>query len=157
MRNFKHIFVSTVISSFVLLSACTKEDCEDDNKVYTKKGLDLSGAQEVPVRDTKAYGKADVSYDKKTKMLKYDISWFNLTGVPTGSHIHGSAPRGVNAPIKHDFFSLIPKTPSGTFSNSVMVDGVAIKEDSLLLGFYYLNIHTPTFPGGEIRGQIEFK
>ena len=157
MRNFKHIFVSTVISSFVLLSACTKEDKEEDKKVYTAKGLELSGAQEVPVRDTKAYGKADVSYDKKTRMLKYDIAWFSLTGVPTGAHIHGTAPRGVNAPIKHDFFSLIPKTVSGTFSNSVMVDGVAIKEDSLLLGFYYFNIHTATFPGGEIRGQIEFK
>lgn len=157
MRKFKHILVSTVISSFVFLSACTKEDCEDDKNVYTKKGLDLSGSQEVPVRDTKAYGKADVSYDKKTKMLKYDIAWFNLTGNPTGAHIHGTAPRGVNAAIKHDFFSLIPKTVSGTFSNSVMVDGVAIKEDSLLLGFYYFNIHTPTYPGGEIRGQIEFK
>jgi hypothetical protein len=38
-----------------------------------------------------------------------------------------------------------------------VVDGVRIKEDSLLMGFYYVNIHSATFPGGEIRGQIEFK
>lgn len=157
MKNFKHIFVCTLISSFVLLSACTKDDNEDNQKIYTAKGLELSGAQEVPVRDTKAYGTMDVSYDKTTRMLQYNIAWFNLTGNPIGSHIHGTAPRGVNAPIKHDFTPLLPKTVSGTFSNSVMVDGVAIKEDSLLLGFYYFNIHTPTFPGGEIRGQIEFK
>ena len=46
---------------------------------------------------------------------------------------------------------------SGTFTNSFMVDGVAVKEDSLLNGYYYMNFHTTTYPGGEIRGQIEFK
>jgi len=68
----------------------------------------------------------------------------------------GEAPQGVNAAIKHDFTSLLPKAISGTFSNSVLVDEVAIKEAGLLAGLYYVNIHTPTFPGGEIRGQIEF-
>lgn len=37
-----------------------------------------------------------------------------------------------------------------------MVDGSAIKEDSLMAGMYYFNIHTAKYPGGEIRGQIEF-
>ena len=45
---------------------------------------------------------------------------------------------------------------SGSFTDSVKVDGSAIKEDSLLSGLYYINIHTPKNPGGEIRGQITF-
>ena len=55
-----------------------------------------------------------------------------------------------------DSISIFPKTQAGTFSDKVLVDGVKLKEDSLLAGFYYVNIHTSTNPGGEIRGQIEW-
>ena len=153
MKTFKNIFLFVAICSFTLF-AC-KKHCHDEC-VKTKKGLQITGKQEVPPKETDAHGTADVSYDKCTKILTYTVSWTKLTGIPTGAHIHGTAPRGVNAGIKHDFFALIPKTISGTFSNSVNVDGIAIKEDSLLLGYYYFNFHTPKFPGGEIRGQIEF-
>ena len=125
--------------------------------MYAAENLPVNGLQEVPQRETAAKGTLDVRYDKNTKMLKYTVRWTELTGIPIGSHIHGTAPKGANAGIKHDFTALLPKATSGTFTNSVMVDGVAIKEDSLIKGFYYVNIHTPKFPGGEIRGQIEFK
>ncbi len=155
MKTLKNIFLFLAVCSLTLF-AC-KKDCEDDDDCEkTKNEIHLTGAQEVPPKETNAYGTANVSYNKCNKILKYTISWTNLTGEPVGSHIHGTAPKGVNAPVKHDFTSLIPKTTSGTFTNSVMVDGIAIKEDSLLAGFYYFNIHTPKFPGGEIRGQIEF-
>ena len=153
MKIFKHILLLLAIFSLALF-AC-KKDCKDPC-VVTKSNLPMSGSQEVPVRQTNALGKIKVSYNKCDKTLEYTVSWNDLTGLPIGSHIHGTAPKGVNAPIKHDFTALLPKTTSGTFTNSVKVDEVAIKEDSLLAGFYYINIHTPKFPGGEIRGQIEF-
>ena len=128
-----------------------------DPKVISRTHLEMSGAQEVPARTTAATGRIDISYDKKTKLLTYGVAWQGLTGIPIGSHIHGTAPRGVNAPIKHDFTPLLPKAVSGTFTNTVLVDEISIKEDSLLAGLYYINIHTPMFPGGEIRGQLEFK
>ena len=153
MKIFKNILLLVAICSLALF-AC-KKDCRD-RCVISKSGLPMSGSQEVPVRQTDASGKIKVSYNKCDKTLEYTVSWSDLTGLPIGSHIHGTAPKGVNAPIKHDFTALLPKTTSGTFTNSVKVDEVAIKEDSLLAGFYYINIHTPKFPGGEIRGQIEF-
>ena len=153
MKSLKHFFVLLAISSLTL-TAC-KKDCED-HCVKTKNGLQISPRQEVPMRESNGYGTLDVSYNKCTKVLNYKVTWSNLTGPIQGSHIHGPAARGVNASVKHDFTSLISKTTSGTFSNSVTVDGIAIKEDSLLKGFYYVNLHTPKFPGGEIRGQIEF-
>jgi len=159
MKALKGLVVLFILSS--VFAGCEKwKDYyhhEKEKNVYEKKNLPMSGLQEVPQRETMASGWADVHYDKKTKMLKYTIKWKDLTGNPTGSHIHGTAARGKNASIKHDFFSLFPKTTSGTFSHQVMADGVAIKEDSLLNGFYYFNLHTAKFPGGEIRGQIEFK
>jgi hypothetical protein len=153
MKTIKHVFLFLAICSFTLF-ACKKQ-C-NDHCVKTKNGLPMTGAQEVPAKQTNAHGTANVSYNKCDQMLTYTISWTDLTGEPIGSHIHGTAPKGVNAPVKYDFTSLIPKATSGTFTNTIKVDGISIKEDSLLAGFYYLNIHTPKFPGGEIRGQIEF-
>lgn len=127
-----------------------------DNNAVSKKGLPLSPNQEVPVNNSSASGTADVSYNKDNKMLTFTINWTGLTDKPTMSHIHGTAPKGANAGVKYDFSKSLPKTAAGNFSDSVKVDGVAIKEDSLLGGFYYINIHTPKNPAGEIRGQIEF-
>jgi hypothetical protein len=161
MKTFNRAFLLCSIACVAFLTSCDElSDFLDQVKkpeTVSKKGLSIDGAQEVPPRDTPAKGTMDVSYDKGTKMLTYSIRWDNLTANPIGSHIHGTAPRGKNAGVKHDFTSLLPKSTSGSFTNSVKVDGVAIKEDSLLSGFYYINIHTPTYPGGEIRGQIEFK
>jgi len=154
MKTFKLLFLFALVCSLIL-SGCSK-DGDIFNKVVSRKGLPVNGFQEVPVRITKAYGHMDVSYNKKTKVLTYEVTWSLLTGNPVGSHIHGESPQGVNAAIKHDFTSLIPKVTSGSFKNTVVVDEVAIKEAGLLAGLYYVNIQTPTFPGAEIRGQIEF-
>ena len=154
MKKFSPLLFAALISCSAFLAACDKEEEDKDNIVF-KLGQPLSGAQEVPARGTIATGTFDVSYNKDNKVLNYRVNWEGLSTVPTGAHIHGTAPRGVNAGIKHDFFSQIPKTASGTYSGTVTVDNVAIKEDSLLAGFYYFNFHTATFPGGEIRGQIE--
>ena len=151
----KRLFVIMLVS--ISIVSCSKDDEDQNTNIVARKGIPLSGDQEVPVRATTASGTVDISYDKTTRMLSYTVNWSGLSTIPTGSHIHGSAARGVNAGVKHDFFPLIPRTMSGTFTNSFMVDGVAIKEDSLLNGFYYMNLHTTTWPGGEIRGQLEFK
>lgn len=137
-----------------LFAGC--EDHETPQDVVRQNGLPLSGSQETPAKQTQATGWADVSYNKTTHLLTFTLNWANLTGIPTGAHIHGTAARGTNAGIKFDFFSLIPKTTTGTFSSSVAVDGISINENDLLNGLYYFNIHTPLNPGGEIRGQIEF-
>ena len=160
MKKLNKIFGAIVIA-IAMLSACSKENEQPafeiaEDEVVTKEGLLLEGSQEVPAKNTKACGTLDVSYNKTTKILTYTITWTDLSGTPVGSHIHGIAPRGVNAGIKHDFTALLPKTTSGKFTNTVLVDEVAIKEKDLLNGLYYLNIHTPLNPGGEIRGQIEF-
>lgn len=154
--------IGTAVIVCGLLSSCTKENESlmvqtAADEVISKKGLRLEGSQEVPAKNTGASGSMDVSYNKTTKVLTYTIAWSSLSGNPVGAHIHGEAPRGVNASVKHDFTQLIPKSMTGTFTNTVVVDEIAIKEKELLMGLYYLNIHTPNNPGGEIRGQIEFK
>ena len=172
----KKIFLLTVIS-FLVLSACNNEagnarntdntDSNDavmetgntnmsSNNVVSKMGIPLSPSQEVPANNSSASGTADIMYNKESHMLAYKVSWSGLTGAATMAHIHGMAPKGVNAGVKKDLSPVLAKSMSGSFSDSVMVDGSAIKEDSLLSGMYYFNVHTAKYPGGEIRGQIEF-
>jgi Cu/Zn superoxide dismutase len=151
MKSLPRLFATALL--IMVFSGCKDHDFYN---VITQKGLPLSAVQETTQNSSPATGTADVSYDKTTKMLTYTVTWNNLTGIPTGAHIHGTAARGSNAAVQDNFFSLIPKTTSGTFTNSVPVDGVKIKEDDLLNGLYYFNFHTPANLGGEIRGQIEF-
>ena len=125
--------------------------------VIIKTTFPMKSDQEVPANNSSATGTADVTYNKDTKMLTYTLNWSGLTGKATMAHIHGTAPKGTNAGVKHDLSDVLKKETSGSFTDSVKIDASDIKEDSLLAGFYYFNIHTPANAGGEIRGQIEFK
>ena len=51
----------------------------------------------------------------------------------------------------------ISNTTCGTYTGTLLADGVVVKEDDLLNGVYYINIHTAAYPNGEIRGQIRFQ
>ena len=169
----KKILQTAMIGFLVIVVACNGTESDDSTKtdtsgvttddttpaisnVMTQTTLPMGPDQEVPPNKSSASGNADVAYNKETKMLTYTLNWSGLTDKPTMAHIHGTAPRGTNAGVKHDLTKVLKKETSGNFTDSVKVDGNNIKEDSLLSGFYYFNIHTPANPGGEIRGQIEF-
>lgn len=115
----------------------------------------MNGAQENPAVPSTATGLLNVSYSRATKILTYNLSWSGLTGPATAGHIHGLAPMGFNSGVVQPFSNFAAAT-AGTYSFTLFVDGVKIKEEDLLNGLYYANIHTATYPGGEIRGQILF-
>ncbi len=169
----KKILLLSIVCSTVLLFACndgnnsmmnddhTDAAANEDNSsaaanIQEKKGLPLGPDQEVPVNNSTASGTMDVAYNKDSRVLTYTVSWSGLTDAPTMAHIHGIAARGANAGVVHDLTGSLEKAATGSFTNSVTIDESTIKEDSLLSGFYYINIHTAAHPGGEIRGQIEF-
>jgi len=94
--------------------------------------------------------------------LTIDLSFSGLSGNVNNSHYHGPAPRGTGASV---FYGLVPFTTmggtSGTIKGTVtLVDGtrgftLAEQLDQLHRGLWYVNIHSSTFGGGEIRGQVE--
>jgi len=147
------LLLSLSMAAFIFVSgACTSDKLNDE--IYTAT-LPLSGLQEVPQRQTSGNGTMDLVYNKELRTLSYTVRWNSLTGPVAQAHIHGTAQRGVNAPVLQDWTSSISKTVAGTYTGSVLIDGVVFKEEDLFLGRYYVNIHTAQFPGGEIRGQIE--
>jgi hypothetical protein len=154
----------TVLSSLLLISLFSTSSCEKDAETkktnrYEKTGIAVNGAQETPAVPSSATGTMDVIYTRGTKMLNYKVSWSGLTAAPSAMHIHGLAPTGFAAGIVQTIISApnanFPAT--GSYTGTLLVDGVVVKEENLLNGLYYVNIHTATYPGGEIRGQIVFQ
>lgn len=141
-----------VTTGLFIFSSCTADKLSDQILTAT---LPLDGGQEVPARQTSGNGTMDLVYNKELRTLSYTVRWNSLTGPVASAHIHGTAQKGVNAGILQDWTASITKAVAGTYTGTVLIDGVVFNEEDLLLGRYYVNIHTATYPGGEIRGQIE--
>ncbi|MFT5412587.1 MAG: hypothetical protein ACI9NC_005336, partial [Verrucomicrobiales bacterium] len=93
-------------------------------------------------------GKISGSYDSRSNLLDYSLTWANLTSGVSNMHFHNGAP-GVSGGVQ-----LAVSAPwASPQSASAVVVGAA-EEANLLAGDWYLNIHSATFGGGEIRGQV---
>jgi len=111
----------------------------------------LTGSQEVPPVSTPGSGSATLTLDTDSNELSWDIIFSNLTASPTAAHFHAPAPIGSNAGVQIDIASISGLT-SPLIGTATVTD---TQESGILNGLWYINIHTSTFPGGEIRGQVQ--
>ena len=100
----------------------------------------LSGKSEVPANTTAGSGSVTATYDTDSKKLTWKGSYSGLTGPATAAHFHGPAAEGKNA----------GNGPS--FEGSATLTDAQAK--ALMDGDMYVNVHTVTNKGGEIRGQL---
>lgn len=159
----------TAFSLYACLVFFAISSCEPDTEMkkitdFSKTGIVLSGSQETPPNNATALGTMDVFYSKETRLLSYTVNWSGLTGPVAAAHIHGLAPVGYLAPVIQTFTLAnivrcngIAQTTCGTYKGTFLADGVIVKEEDILNGMYYINLHTAAFPNGEIRGQIKFQ
>ena len=114
----------------------------------------LNGASEVPPTASAGLGLASFWLEPSTGRLAFllDVTGTFSSNI-TLAHIHRGAV-GVNGPVIHNLFL----GPAGGLNASAPVTGVlqlsAADVTDLTSGNFYVNVHTVTFPGGEIRGQI---
>ena len=159
-------FTSLLILFVFGFSSCEKIAEKKKNTDYQKNGILLTAAKETPANSSTAIGIMDVFYSKETRTLNWSVTWSGLTGPVSLMHIHGLAPEGYAAsPVLNIIAgsnalavpnaTLYPAT--GKFSGTMLADGAVVKEQDLLNGLYYMNIHTAANPTGEIRGQIVFQ
>lgn len=147
-----------------------------DSAEATDFGAKLSGAEEVPVRETSARGIAILHLNPDRTALRYKLIVADIENV-TAAHIHCGAdgvsgPVGVNlytggAPGSGPFDGVLARDTI-TAPNAGNSCGWATLDDvvaAMLSGNAYVNVHTNDgidppntgpgdFPGGEIRGQI---
>jgi hypothetical protein len=138
--------------------------------------VQLTGYEEVPALSSAASGRFRAFIDDDAGTIRYELSYSGLTGDVAMAHIHFGQP-GVNAGISVwlcqtagfvDPSSLAPAcvqsgTVSGLLTQANVVgpaaQGIAPAEFAEIVaamraGVAYVNVHSSTFLGGEIRGQL---
>lgn len=112
----------------------------------TAAAMMLTGTQEVPPNPSIASGRSTVMVGPD-KMVTGMIVVSGMT--PTMAHIH-EASKGVNGPV------IVPFVKSGenTFAPAPGAKLTDAQYASYQAGKLYLNVHSSTYPGGEIRLQM---
>jgi hypothetical protein len=112
----------------------------------------LMGTNSVPANGSPATGFGTVVLNAAMDQITVDMSWSGLTAPATAAHIHGPADTAHNAAVMFPF-SGVPAATAGTIPEQVFAI-TPTQVGYLQTGMLYMNIHTSTFPGGEIRGQL---
>ncbi|MEQ1756849.1 MAG: CHRD domain-containing protein [Vicinamibacterales bacterium] len=124
----------------------------------------LTGGEETPGLLTGALGTAEVVIDSQRRSVTVTLNLFNLPTGTTAGHIH-VGPKGVAGPVVLDF-----GFPAGRTGDMALVFGLGPRDfrprpdigintiddaiQAIVGGNAYVNVHTTSFPAGEIRGQI---
>ncbi|RYY64982.1 MAG: CHRD domain-containing protein [Chitinophagaceae bacterium] len=153
----------TVLSVAALAAASCKKSPE--TVTYAGNNLPLTASQVVPVpaSPSPATGNINASYDNTSRSLSYSVTWANTTDSVTSIRVYGPAEAGFNTPgavatqtFTNSSTSNVPaRRKSGSFSQTLAVDNVVVKENEVLAGLYYVQVFTKassTVP--ELRGQI---
>jgi hypothetical protein len=136
---------------------------------------DLSGDQEVPAVSTTGKGELRLSIFPDQSAIHYELTYSGLQADATQAHIHFGQP-AVNGGISVFLCSNLGNGPAGTqacparagtVSGLITMDavigpavqGIAPGEldelvEAIRSRLTYANVHSTTWPGGEIRGQI---
>ena len=105
----------------------------------------LSGANEVPPNASTATGATAVTINPTTGGLSWSTTSSIAQSAVTGHHIHRGA-AGTNGPVVIDF--------ARTYTGTTNIGTTLATEIVGNPGNFYVNLHTATFPGGEIRAQL---
>ena len=109
----------------------------------------LSAESEVPKVTSAGAGTAAVTFNTETRELSWDVQVRGLTGPVTAAHFHGPATAADNGPV------LVPIAKAGDalpFKGSAILTPAQAAD--FLAGRWYVNVHTASFPAGELRGQV---
>ena len=140
----------------VLLAAATGGiSCNSGDEVTLFEAT-LSPDNEVPPRASGASGTSRMTFDGTT--VTFIVVVQNLNNI-TASHIHSGA-AGTTGPVRVDFFlGPVTSVQSGTLAQGTFtaadVRGIEFNAllDEMRAGTAYVNVHSQTYPAGEIRGQ----
>ena len=138
LKQIQFIFFVCLI---IFASSCKKSSSSE----VTFKAT-LNGASETPPNSSVANGTATLTYNTNTKIFNIIVNFTGLSA--TISHIH-EAPVGVSGKVVFGFPTPI-KSPINYTSPALTFT----QDSALNANLYYVNVHSETYPAGEIRGQL---
>jgi len=112
----------------------------------------LLGVNEVGPNSSPAIGFGTVGVSADQTKITVNLTFSGLVANATASHIHGPALPGANAGVIFGF-SGVPAAPGGSIPEQTF-SITPTQLGYLTSGQLYFNVHTTTYGGGEIRGQI---
>lgn len=167
MKAILRVIITLAIAILVL-------PCQGFGTIYT---ADLDGPSEDPPNASPGTGFALVELDTILHLLDVQANFNDLLGTTAAAHIHGptllpetgtagvitQVPSFVGFPLgviagtySNTFDTTLASTWNPAFLTTVgsPLAAEAALESFLAAGTAYFNIHTNTFPGGEIRGFL---
>lgn len=139
------------------MTACDEDDIDLDHLLKNDvnfEGVQLKGAHEVPMVPSDGFGLINAYYNSKTRIITFDLVWTlgNSDDEVVGMHFHGPATPNETAGVK------IPVTGFTSNSTGSLTGSTRAltkeEEKQLLDGLWYFNIHSTTYPSGELRGNL---
>ncbi len=145
---------TVALVGLLVTTGCNNDDDADDNLVAFRN-IALSGANEVPAVTTSGSGTFEGTYNRSTKVLNYTLRWSlgDPSATTVNMHFHGPAETTESTGIRLPITGFPTGSANQTFS-SVTPALDATQEEELLNGKWYVNIHSSTYPTGELRGQL---
>ena len=144
----KKSYILAVAAAITFLSGCSKkEDTPPAAAPTTELTATVNSAQQVPVNPSTATGTFTGTYTTSSRQLVYTVTYQGMT--PSIAHIHTGAP-GTSGSVAISFANL-----ASPITGTVVL--TPDQADNLLNGRMYVNMHSSTYGGGEIRGDIKKK
>ena len=109
--------------------------------------LDGVQADECNGTGSAGTGSGAFALDTETGVVSYEITFTGLGSPENAAHVHGPAEACADAGILYGL-------PSGSPKVDISPPLTAEEQADMRAGRHYVNIHSDTFSGGEIRGQI---
>ena len=142
--------VRTKVRAFAALGAALALLAGGSGAAVATPAIPLNNGQETTGADTGASG--FFSYEIDGDQLCYTLSARNLSAGAIAAHIH-VGPRKVAGPVVIPL--VVGSGTAWTHSDCTTADAALLDAIEADPGAYYVNVHTPMFAGGEIRGHLK--
>jgi hypothetical protein len=143
----KTMAVTLALTTGVLIAAGSAVGASSAKpKTYT---VHMKGSLEVPKGSPTGTGLFHYQLVTKTGLFCYDLKWSKNIGTPVAAHVHKGA-KGTAGPVVIPLSLKPPVAHSGCVKVKKSLLSAIKKKPSA----YYVNVHTPKYPGGAIRGQL---
>lgn len=139
---------SLVPVSLLLLLVASVARAQDATLLFAE----LRGSNERPTpNNSTAVGAALITIDTNNNVT-YEVNYDGLQN-PTLSHIHFGTSNDTG-PVRVNLALVSSDFNNGRVKGRIQVDPALAADIKANPSTYYVNVHTTTFPDGEIRGQL---